>query len=147
MIPTVTGPRGQLFACERHNVSAPAAGCHQREGENQNPTSKEGTDMSIISPDSSYVEPVTTGRMTFAHNPAEGPEDNESWSAASALPVHADSWHIFHEGDAWRVLLPQLEATLDLDALEQLATELETVTTACCDLNAYGRIIAREVTA
>ena len=103
--------------------------------------------MSIISPDSSYVEPVTTGRMTFAHNPAEGPEDNESWSAASALPVHSDDWHIFREGDAWRVLLPQLEATLDLGELEQLATELSTVLNAAADLTAYGSIIAREVTA
>lgn len=100
--------------------------------------------MSIISPDSSHVEPATTGRMTFTHNPAEDPEDNESWSAASALPVHSDDWHIFREGDVWRVLVPQLEATLDLGELEQLATELSTVLNAAADLTAYGSIIDRQ---
>ena len=42
---------------------------------------------------------------------------------------------------------PQLEPTLDLGELEQLATELSTVLNAAADLTAYGRIIAREVTA
>lgn len=100
--------------------------------------------MSIISPDSAPVEPVTTQGMTFTHNPAEGPEENESWSAVSALPVHSDDWHIFHEGDEWRVLVPQLETTLDLGELEQLATELSTVLNAAADLTAYGSIIDRQ---